>query len=126
MDDEQFELMVQAGIQAIPEKFLCLLDNVAVVIEDEPTESQKQKLRLGKHMTLYGLYQGVPHTSRGANYTGVLPDKITIFKNPILAAAHTQDDVRRFVTDTVWHEIAHHFGLDEKRVRTAEQRRRKK
>jgi predicted Zn-dependent protease with MMP-like domain len=69
--------------------------------------------------TLFGLYQGVPQTKRG-NYTMVLPDKITIFKLPMLAAARDEPDLKEIVANTVWHEIAHHFGLDEAEVRRRE------
>lgn len=119
-----FEELVEAGINAIPEKFLKLLDNVAVVIEDEPSLVQRRAMRLRSDMTLFGLYEGIPQSRRGGNYSWVLPDKITIFMKPILEAARTDDEVEILVRDTVWHEIAHHFGMDEGRVRKAERKRR--
>ena len=122
---EEFEKIVEAGIKAIPEKFLRKLDNVAIVIEDEPTLAQKKKLKIHRGWTLFGLYEGVPAVRRGANYTWTLPDKITIFKKPIENEAVDAKDVKDMVRDTVWHEIAHHFGMDESRVRRAEDRRRK-
>jgi len=67
----------------------------------------------------------VPQVSRGANYTAVLPDKITIFQKPIEDEATDKEDIKKIVRDTVWHEIAHHFGMDESRVREAEVKRRK-
>ena len=121
----EFEKIVKEGIKAIPEKFLQKLDNVAIVVEDEPTPAQKKKLNIHSNWTLFGLYEGVPQTSRGANYTAVLPDKITIFQKPIEAAARNEKDIKEMVKNTVWHEIAHHFGMDEVRVRQAEARRRK-
>lgn len=122
---EEFEKIVAEGINAIPEKFLRKLDNVAIVIEDEPTPAQKKKLNIQQGWTLFGLYEGVPHGERGTSYTGVIPDKITIFKKPIESEAIDEKDIKKIVRDTVWHEIAHHFGMDESRVRQAETERQK-
>ena len=121
----EFEKIVEEGIKAIPEKFLRKLDNVTIIIEDEPTPAQKKKLNIHPNWTLFGLYEGVPQLERGANYTAVLPDKITIFQKPIEAAARDEKDIKEIVKNTVWHEIAHHFGMDEARVRQAEARRRR-
>jgi len=122
---EEFEKIVGEGVKAIPEKFLRKLDNVAIVIEAEPTPAQKKKLNIRRGWTLFGLYEGVPAVKRGTNYTWTLPDKITIFKKPIEAEALDEKDIKEMVRDTVWHEIAHHFGMDESRVRRAENRKRK-
>ena len=126
MTDEQFEQLVNAGIEAIPKKFLDLLDNVAVTIEQEPNPAQIKKYQLTHNRTLLGLYEGVPTNMRGVNYTAVLPDKITIFRGPILRIAVEPEKIKQMVKDTVWHEIAHHFGMDETEVRNAEKKRREK
>jgi len=73
---------------------------------------------------IFGLYEGVPQTKRW-HYGQVLPDKITIFKKPIERIARSENEIKEIVKNTVWHEIAHHFGLDEKRVKEAESRRKK-
>lgn len=125
MDREKFEQLVREGIKAIPQRFLKKLNNVDIIIEDEPTEEQMKKLKLGKGAKLFGLYQGVPQTKRG-HYSWVLPDKITIFKKPIEEVALSEKEVREKVKETVWHEIAHHFGLGEERVRRAEKVKIKK
>jgi len=122
MDKDKFEKLVQKGIEAIPKRFLEKLDNVDVVIEDEPTEAQIKKLKLRQGAKLFGLYQGIPQTKRGY-YSWVLPDKITIFKKPIEEACRSDEEIRERVKKTVWHEIAHHFGMDEQEVRKAEKRR---
>ncbi len=122
----EFEKIVREGIKAIPDKFLRKLKNVAIVVEDEPTSAQKKKLNIHPDWTLFGLYEGVPQLERGANYSAVLPDKITIFQNPIEAAANNNEDIKEIVKNTVWHEIAHHFGMDEIQVRKAEIRRKRK
>jgi len=122
----KFKKIVEKGMKAIPEKFLRKLDNVAIVIEDEPTPAQKKKLNIHSNWTLLGLYEGVPRTERGTNYNAVLPDKITIFQKPIEKEAQGEENLKEIVKNTVWHEIAHHFGMSETRVRQAEIERRKK
>jgi len=123
MNIEIFEKLVNEGIKDIPQKFLDKLDNVGIVIEDNPTPEQLKKLKVRKNYFLFGLYEGIPKTKRWG-YADVLPDKITIFKNPIEQAAQTEEEIKRLVKDTVWHEIAHHFGMDEQEVREAESRRK--
>jgi predicted Zn-dependent protease with MMP-like domain len=122
MDRGKFEELVKQGIEAIPKRFLKKLDNVDIVVEDEPTEKQMEKLKLRKDVKLFGLYEGIPQTKRGF-YSGVLPDKITIFKKSIEEAAFDEKQIKEMVKKTVWHEIAHHFGMDEERVRRAEKRK---
>ncbi|HEC66746.1 MAG TPA: metallopeptidase family protein [bacterium] len=122
MPDEIFEKLVQEGVAAIPKKYLDHLENVAIVIGDDPTPHQRRKLRLRPHMSLFGLYEGIPQIKR-MNYSGVIPDKITIFKNPMLRRFRTLEGIRHRVKMTVWHEIAHHFGLNEREVREAERKR---
>ena len=126
MTDSEFEELVNAGIEAIDRKFLDLLDNVAVTIEEEPNPKQVVQYQLIHGRTLLGLYEGVPQNRRGANYTSVLPDKITIFRGPILRIAQEPERIKQMVKDTVWHEIAHHFGMNEAEVRNAERKRREK
>ena len=124
MTQEKFEEIVKEGIGAIPERFLEKLDNVDIVIEDEPTPYQLRKLRVRKSTIIFGLYEGIPQTKRW-HYGQVLPDKITIFQKPIEEAVSSEEEIREIVKNTVWHEIAHHFGMDEKRVRETEVRRKK-
>jgi len=124
MTKEKFEELVNEGIRAIPKRFLEKLDNVDIVIEDEPTSEQLRKLKMRKGSIIFGLYEGVPQTKRG-NYGQVLPDKITIFQNPIERISRSENEIKEIVKNTVWHEIAHHFGLDEKRVRELEKKRKK-
>lgn len=123
MNSQKFEKLVQEGISQIPEKFLKKLDNVEIVVEDQPSSDQLKKLK-NRNIQLFGLYQGVPQTKR-YHYGEVLPDKITIFKNPIEKVARSEEGVRNIVKNTVWHEIAHHFGMSEAEVRKAERRRKR-
>lgn len=126
MDRQIFEKLVEEGLNLIPKKFLKKLENVAIVVEEEPTEEQLRKLKLGRGYLLFGLYEGVPQTKRGPHYGMTLPDKITIFQRPIERAARSEEEIREIVKNTVWHEIAHHFGSDERRVREVEVKRKKK
>lgn len=96
------------------------MSNVAIVYQDEPTPEQRENLRLHCHETLYGLYQGIPLTQRGMGYNFVLPDKITIFKNPLLASSRDVSILKAKVKHTLWHEIAHHFGLNHTRIHRLE------
>jgi len=123
MTEREFEKLVREGLSAIPEKFVRMLKNVAVVIAEEPTREQREVAELEENETLLGLYEGIPQVKRDGGYFGVLPDKITIFKKPILEAAETPEEIREIVKDTVWHEIAHHFGMEEDEVSRAEERR---
>jgi len=124
MTTENFEKLVSEGINNIPQKFLDKINNVGIVIEEEPTTEQLKKMKIGRNHLLFGLYEGVPKTKRW-DYGQVLPDKITIFKNPIEEYARSEKEIADIVRDTVWHEIAHHFGMDEKMVRNSESRRKK-
>jgi predicted Zn-dependent protease with MMP-like domain len=119
---EEFEQLVKEGIDAIDEKFLKKLKNVEIVIEDNPTSFQLEELQI-RGALLFGLYEGIPLTKR-EQYGQVLPDKITIFKNQIEKASHSIDQIREIVKNTVWHEIAHHFGMDEHQVGQAEQKKK--
>lgn len=123
MTQEKFEELVKEGIKAIPERFLEKLENVDIVIEDMPTSYQLRKVKLREGLLLFGLYEGVPQTKR-ENYGQVLPDKITIFKKPIEETARSEEEIKEIVKNTVWHEIAHHFGFDERGVREMETKRK--
>ncbi|MCL5436012.1 MAG: metallopeptidase family protein [Patescibacteria group bacterium] len=120
---EKFEALVNEGLKAIPKRFLEKLSNVAVTADVRPDPERLKARKLKANDLLLGLYEGVPQTNRW-EYNLVLPDKITIFQEPIEILAHSEADIRKLVTDTVWHELAHHFGMDEQRVRSAEKRRR--
>jgi predicted Zn-dependent protease with MMP-like domain len=112
VSQQEFEQMVAAAIDAIPKRYADAMNNVGFVVEDEPNEDQRQKLHLVNGQTLYGLYEGIPLTQRTGNYSMVLPDKITIFKRPIEATSASKEALAEQVYHTIWHEVAHHFGLD--------------
>ena len=107
MDRERFEELVGEALDEVPPELLDLMDNVVVLVEDDPD---------GDDADLLGLYEGHALTSRGWDYAGVLPDRITIYRNPTLRICDTEDDVVDEVATTVVHEIAHHFGIDDDRL----------
>lgn len=116
MSNEEFEKLVGEALDSLPEEFAKRLENVSITIADAPTPYQLRKMKLPPWALLFGLYEGIPQTRRG-NYTAVLPDKITIFKNSILRVSSTPEDVRAQVRATVIHEIGHHFGLSDEDLR---------
>jgi len=117
MDDAEFERVVGEALDGIPAEFARYLDNVAVVIEEEPSPELLRELGLDpRHDTLYGLYQGTPLPARPHDFAS-LPDRITIFARPLLRRCATPAALRAEVRSTIVHEIAHFFGLDEHRIR---------
>lgn len=112
IDSEQFENIVTAAIDDIPAQYATHIKNLAFVVEESPSDVQRQRLQLHPGESLYGLYEGIPLTKRGSNYNLVLPDKITIFKQPIERSSSNLDEVKEKVRHTVWHEVAHYYGLD--------------
>ncbi|KXK26701.1 MAG: Possibl zinc metallo-peptidase [candidate division WS6 bacterium OLB20] len=123
MDREIFESYVSEALQDIPEEFRRHLENVEIVLEEFPTGYQMHKMRLIHKWQLFGLYEGVPLPRRGSGYAGVLPDKITLFMIPILRFATSEEHLKRIITNVVWHEIGHYFGMNEEEVRAMEKRR---
>lgn len=120
INDRQFDELITQTMDELPQQYINNMKNVAVVYADEPTPQQREQLRLRCNQTLFGLYEGIPLTKRNNNYSFVLPDKITIFKNPLLNASRDMADFKRQVKHTLWHEIAHHFGLDHDRIHQLE------
>ena len=116
MDSDKFQKLVGEALDSLPSEFAKRLSNVAVIVEDFPTQSQLRKLGLPSWSLLFGLYEGVPQTKRG-NYSAVLPDKITIFKNSILRVSRNEEEIKAQVRATVIHEIGHHFGLSDKELK---------
>lgn len=120
ISDVQFEELINQSMDELPQEYIRGLKNVAVTFDDEPTPEQRQKQQLSPDQTLFGLYEGIPLTRRGAGYNLVLPDKITIFKGPITRASHDAASLKAQVKHTLWHEIAHYYGLDHDRIHAIE------
>ena len=112
-DSLRFERLVGRALDSLPAEFAELLENVAVVIEEEPTVEELESVGLDPERDeLFGLYQGVPLSERDTFY-GELPDRVVIYRGPIERCCRSAGEIRREVRDTVVHELGHHFGLDE-------------
>lgn len=125
MDRERFEWLVARAVADLPDEFQERMNNIDVVVQDEPTSRQLADTGLKRGQTLLGLYEGVPLTRRSRAYGMVPPDKITIFQKPIEAICRSDAEIRREVQRVVKHEIAHHFGIGDARLRQLERRRRR-
>jgi predicted Zn-dependent protease with MMP-like domain len=120
MDRERFEWLVAEVVDSLPDEFHTKMENIDVVVQDEPTPSQLAELRLKRGETLLGLYQGVPLTKRSRHYGMVVPDKITVFQKPIETRCKNDTEVKAEIKRVVQHEIAHHFGIGDARLRQLE------
>lgn len=118
--DEEFEEMVNKALDHIPKLYQENLNNVAITIADEPTAEQRLKLKLRCDQSLFGLYEGIPLTKRGAGYNLVIPDRITIFKLPMSHVVNNTDELAEQVRHTLWHEIAHFYGLNHDQIHKLE------
>jgi predicted Zn-dependent protease with MMP-like domain len=116
MDDETFQQLVVEALDALPEQFAAVFENVEVLVEDRPRPHHRRSVGLKPWQSMYGLYQGVPRTERTHNYGLVAPDTITLFKEPLLRDFPGPEQLRAQVQRTVMHEIAHYFGIDDDRL----------
>jgi predicted Zn-dependent protease with MMP-like domain len=119
-----FDRLVAAAWARIPGRFRRRMQNIALLTADEPTRDQLVRGHVPRGGTLLGLYEGRPLTSRSVFEPFAMPDRITIFEGPHRRLARTPDHLAQLVEDTVWHEVAHYFGMNERQVRAAEQKRR--
>ncbi len=116
LSDEEFYQLISRAMDELPQKYIRGLENVAIIYADTPTDEQKVKMKLDNHHILLGLYEGIPLTQRGGGYTFVLPDKITLFKHSILAVVNNEAELFEQIKRTLWHEIAHYYGLGHDRI----------
>ncbi len=116
MTDLEFDNLITRAMNELPKKYIEGLQNVAIIMADAPTVDQIHKMKLDNQHLLLGLYEGIPLTSRGAGYNLVLPDKITLFKNAIMTVSGNEIELFEQIKRTLWHEIAHYYGLDHKRI----------
>ena len=123
MSRDDFEELAEQAWRSIPKSFRDRFSNVAIFVEQEPAPSDLRAARVPSGGTLLGLYQGVPLSRRGHGYGMVLPDKVTLFQGPIERSARRTEEIPQIIYDTLWHELAHHLGMNEKEVRDAERRR---
>lgn len=117
MKRAEFKRLVREALAEIPEQFLRALENIAITVEDAPRPHIARQLGIKKRDILLGLYQGVPLTNRDTGYGNVLPDKITLYQKQIEELYTDPEEIKKAVRETVIHEIAHYFGIGEKRLR---------
>lgn len=115
ISNDEFEQLVSKAIDSLPDFYIAHLKNIAITYEERPTAEQLQKQGVRHGQLLLGLYEGIPPLRR-ANYSGVLPDKITLFKQSLVQISRDLDDLKKNIHHTLWHEIAHHFGLDHDQI----------
>ena len=123
MEQHAFEQLVEEAYQRIPKHYRRRIENVVIVVEQEPSEMTLRAASVPPGSTLLGLYQGIPLTKRPWNGYSALPDRISIYQRPLEQMATSSGELRRIVEDTLWHEIGHYFGLNETEIRRAEMRR---
>ncbi len=126
MAPHEFDRLVAAAWARIPARFRKRLKNVALMVEAEPSAHQLARGRVRQGATLLGLYEGRPLTKRSVFEPFAMPDRITIFQGPHERLAQGPEHLAKLVEETVWHEVAHYFGMNELQVRAAERRRRNK
>ena len=123
ISESAFEKLVTESISKIPTLYQENLNNIAFFVEDEPSKGQRNKLNLRPCDSLFGLYEGVPLPERHGGYTLTLPDKITIFRIAHELNSNSLKDLKVQLYNTVWHEVAHYYGLDHKRIAELEHRK---
>ena len=115
VSDEQFQQLINEALEALPGEHAKNIKNIAILYEEDPTPEQRLTAHLTPQQTLLGLYEGRPLSSR-QGMDRLYPDKITLFKGPLSRQASDLDDLREGIKHTLWHEIAHYYGLDHGRI----------
>lgn len=119
ISDEAFQKLINEALEELPGEHARNVKNVAILFEDEPTPEQRVKLKLDDRHTLLGLYEGVPLSKRQGG-TSLLPDRITLFKKPLCFRMNSVEELKENIKHTLWHEIAHYYGLDHDKIRELE------
>jgi predicted Zn-dependent protease with MMP-like domain len=119
VSDEQFQALINQALTELPGEHVRNIKNIAILYEQEPTPEQRLKVHLHDNQTLLGLYEGVPLSQR-QGMTRVFPDKITLFKLPLQNHANTPAELKEQIKHTLWHEIAHYYGLDHDQISNLE------
>jgi len=117
--DNHFDKLVSEAIDNIPTQYSDKLQNIIFKVEDEPIEAQRRKLGLRKCDALFGLYEGVPLTRRGGAVHSIVPDVITIFRQPMTQIFTIESELKKQIFETIWHEVAHYFGLNHQQINKA-------
>ena len=120
MEQQEFEQTVIRAVESLPRRIQAKIRNVVMCVEDWPSADQLSRAGTRYGHTLLGLYEGIPQTVWGKDLTVRLPDKITIFRGPILSIARTPEELEILIKSVVWHEVGHYFGFNENRIRKLE------
>ncbi len=118
---DRFQILVDEAVASLPDRFRDAMTNIAIVVEDDPSPVQLAEVEVEPPDTIYGLYEGIPLTERQWAHGNVLPDKITLFRNPILEDSLDDDDVVVGIGETLIHEVGHYFGLSEEEIMAIEE-----
>jgi predicted Zn-dependent protease with MMP-like domain len=116
-----FERLVSEAVMLIPRRFRREIGNLALVVEDEPSEELLEAMEIEPPDSLYGLYEGTPLTERAWAFGNTLPDRITIFQRPIEDDCEDEDEVRAVIGETLIHEVGHYFGMSEEEIEAIEE-----
>jgi predicted Zn-dependent protease with MMP-like domain len=119
ISDEHFQELIDRAFDSLPTMHRDRVQNVAILFSDAPTEQQREELRLRHDQTLLGLYEGVPLSQRNG-HVSLLPDRITLFKLPLMTQASNERDLYEAIRHTLWHEIAHYYGLNHEQIHELE------
>ena len=119
VSDEEFQKLIDEALGELPGEHVKNIKNVAILYEEVPTPEQHEKLALRHDQSLLGLYEGLPLPQRQGD-TRIFPDKITLFKGPLSWQANTLQELKEEIKHTLWHEIAHYYGLDHDKIRDLE------
>lgn len=120
MEKEKFEKLVEEALADLPRKFKKYLQNIAVIVEENPSKETRTRTGTPPSSSLLGLYHGVPFKHRGPYYGNISPDVIVLYQRPIENLCFTEEEIKEKVKDVLLHEIGHYFGLSEKELREIE------
>ena len=116
LSDQQFDQLITRAMDELPQEYITNMQNVAIVQQDRPTPDQVVKMKIDQHHVLLGLFEGIPLTLQGSGFSGMVPSKITLFKDSILQVVDTEAALLEQIKRTIWHEIAHYYGLNHSHI----------
>ncbi len=125
ISDAEFDTLITRAMDELPQEYIKGLENVVITMADNPTPEQIQRMKIRDGMVLLGLYEGIPLTQRGNTWAAMTPDKITLFKHSILRVVHSESELFEQIKRTIWHEMAHYYGLNHRDIHDREDKGKK-
>ena len=116
LTDDRFNELISRAMDELPQEYITNMQNVAIVHQDSPTPDQIEKMKIDKYSVLLGLFEGIPLTMQGSGFSGMLPSKITLFKDSIAGVSNSEPQLFEQIKRTIWHEIAHYYGLNHSHI----------